>query len=105
MSHLDARVVPGAAAVTDLAVADPDETDDGRHEPAESGQEGEGDDGLELAAGVVAPDGHVTPGEDVTAGPIGAVEILKEANGHISVFSSLFLLSHHYHPFLGRNLR
>lgn len=62
---LDAATTPTSAAVgSGLVVADPDGADDGRDQPADGRQEGKSDDGLALAAEVVAAQGDVAPVED-----------------------------------------
>lgn len=76
--HLDAGSVPSSATVAVLVVADPHETYDGGREPAEGREEREGDDSLELSARVVTADSHIAPGEDITASPVGAVEVLSQ---------------------------
>ena len=49
-----------------LTTAKPEEADDGRHEPKDGGQEGEGDDSLGFAARI-ASERNVTPGKDSSA--------------------------------------
>lgn len=75
IDRLDAAAAPttatgGGAArvVADLAVlaTDPEEPDEGGGEPQDGGEEGEGDDGLELAAGITAGS-DVGPVPDTTA--------------------------------------
>lgn len=75
-SYLDsaAATVPAAAALARSSInssgtvlADPEDAQEGRHEPEQCREEGEGDVGLELAA-LVAGDGvDVVPVEDVAA--------------------------------------
>ena len=76
MIFLDAAAaaVPAAAALTRSSIdssrtvlVNPEDAQEGRHEPEQGGEEGEGDVGLELAA-LVARDGvDVVPVEDVAA--------------------------------------
>lgn len=63
-----------------LLAPDPEEANEGRDEPKKRREEGEGDDGLELPAGVAA-EGDVGPGEGSAAE--GTVKLLK----HISAQS------------------
>lgn len=66
---LDAGTAPGAAAVlAALVVTNPDDTNDGRDEPANSRQEGKGDDSLPLAALVIAAECDVVPLEGTSTG-------------------------------------
>jgi hypothetical protein len=58
--------VVGAA----LVVADPDNTDDGRGEPADGRQERKGNNGLPLAALVGATEHDVVPVKGVAAGTV-----------------------------------
>lgn len=51
-------------------VTDPEDADDGRDKPADSGQECEGDDCLESAALIITADGNVAPLERTTASAI-----------------------------------
>lgn len=59
------RAAPDAASVgAALVVADPDDADDGRREPADGRQEAEGDDGLPVTALADTAEGQTAPVED-----------------------------------------
>lgn len=84
-----AATAPAAAVMAALDLAglamNPEEANEGRDEPEEGGEEGEGDDGLELAARITSQS-DIAPVEDGTAGT--RFELLK-GRGH-SVSLHLF---------------
>lgn len=70
---LDARAVPpatGRDAGRGSVAVDPVDADDGGDEPEDGAEEGEGDVGLPLGAGVVAVEGDAAPVKDIAAATI-----------------------------------
>jgi len=87
--HLDARraTAPSAAAVgaatvagLALVVANPEESENGRHEPADCRQEGKGDDCLPVAALVYSSEVDALPVEDVAARSLKSLDNQAKGN-------------------------
>ena len=65
-----AFVVATSLRSAGLTVADPDEADQGRHQPADGRKEGESNNSLELGALIVTSQSDSVPVPDAAAGPV-----------------------------------